>query len=121
VRLIGRDELKAKLDRGDDVKLVMVLGDRAFRIKHIPGSINIFAPQLPSPLLDRDDDIVVYCTNPSCIASIYAHDLLTARGFKRVRRYAGGVEEWEGAGYPTEGELGSSSTPIRGSEALKAA
>ena len=63
---------------------------RAFRLQHIPGSLHVFAPELPSPQLQRDDDIVVYCTNPACIASIYAYDLLVARGFRRVRRYAGG-------------------------------
>lgn len=39
-------ELKEKLDRGDDFKLVMVLGDWGFRAKHIPGSLNILAPDV---------------------------------------------------------------------------
>lgn len=34
-----------------------------------------------------------------------AGKLLDARGFKRVRRYAGGLEDWEDAGYPLEGRL----------------
>jgi rhodanese-related sulfurtransferase len=29
---------------------------------------------------------------------------LKARGYARVRRYAAGLEDWEGAGYPLEGE-----------------
>ena len=41
---ISRDELKAKLDRGDDFKLVFTLGDWAFQAKHIPGSLNISNP-----------------------------------------------------------------------------
>ena len=36
---IEREELKAKLDRGDDFKLVMALNDFAFRAMRIPGSI----------------------------------------------------------------------------------
>ena len=39
---ISREELKAKIDRGDDFKLVMVLGAWEYEAKHIPGSINIF-------------------------------------------------------------------------------
>jgi hypothetical protein len=35
------EELKKKLVRGDNFKLVNVLGEWAFDAKHIPGSINI--------------------------------------------------------------------------------
>ncbi len=41
MRLISRDELKAKLDRGDSFKLVMALGAWQFDAKHIPSSLNI--------------------------------------------------------------------------------
>ena len=33
---ISADELKAKIDRGDDFRLVMTLGVLAFQGKHIP-------------------------------------------------------------------------------------
>ena len=59
-RTIDRDELKAKLDRGDDFKLVMVLGEWGFRAKHIPGSLNLSSPDQVSQILDPDDEIVVY-------------------------------------------------------------
>ena len=59
-RTIDRDELKAKLDRGDDFKLVMVLGEWGFRAKHIPGSLNLTSPDLIATLLDPKDEIVVY-------------------------------------------------------------
>ena len=41
MKLISREELKEKLDRGDNFKLVNALGEWAFNAKHIPGSINI--------------------------------------------------------------------------------
>ena len=44
MELISRDELKEKMGRGDDFKLVMVLGEWAYRAKHIPGSINVTMP-----------------------------------------------------------------------------
>ena len=37
IRTISRDELKAKLDRGDDFKLIMALNRWAYDAKHIPG------------------------------------------------------------------------------------
>ncbi len=59
-RTIDRDELRAKLDRGDDFKLVMVMGEWGFRGKHIPGSINLHAIEDVPRLLNIHDDIVVY-------------------------------------------------------------
>jgi hypothetical protein len=37
--LISCEELKEKLGRGDDFKLVMVSGEWEYRAKHIPGSL----------------------------------------------------------------------------------
>ena len=102
--LISRDELKEKLDRGDDFKLAMVLGDWAFRAKRIPGSLNITSPELATKILDHEDEIVVYCSDEGCPASKYAFFLLERAGFKNVRRYAGGIADWEAAGYTLEGE-----------------
>ena len=103
--LISREELKDRLDRGDDFKLVMVLGEWAFHAKHIPGSINVFDQASARRQLDPGDDIVIYCSNPTCPASPYAFRLLEKAGFQHVRRYAGGLEDWEAAGLPLEGEL----------------
>ena len=105
MELIGREELNEKLDRGDDFKLVMVLGEWAYRAKHIPRSLHFDTIEEGLRALDREDDIVVYCSNPACVASIAAYKMLTENGYRNVRRYAGGLEDWEAAGYPLEGEL----------------
>lgn len=104
MNLISREELKEKLDRGDDFKLAMVLGDWAYRAKHIPGSLNITSPDAAAKELEPDDEIVIYCSDDGCPASKYAYQLLTTKGFKNVRRYAGGIADWEEAEYPLEGE-----------------
>jgi rhodanese-related sulfurtransferase len=105
MNLISREELKEKLDRGDDFKLVMALSDWAFQTKHIPGSINVSRPDQVQDNLDLNEEIVVYCANPVCTASVMAYHTLTSHGYKNVRRYAGGLEDWETAGYPLEGEM----------------
>ena len=104
MELITRDELKAKMDRGDRFKLVMTLSEWGFRAKHIPGSLSVTNPAQVAELLDPADEIVVYCSDEHCSASKYAYQLLTADGFQNVRRYAGGIEDWEGHGLPVEGE-----------------
>jgi rhodanese-related sulfurtransferase len=104
MKLITREELKQKLDNGDKFKLAMVLGDFAFRAKRIPGSINISTPEEAQKMLSLDDEIIVYCAGPKCIASVEVFYRLEAQGYKNIRRYAGGIEDWEEAGYPLEGE-----------------
>jgi rhodanese-related sulfurtransferase len=105
MKLIDREDLKASLDRGDDIKLVMVLSEWAFRAKHIPGSLNINMPEEALRQLRPEDDIVVYCANISCPASIFAYQMLERHGYQHVRRYAGGLEAWEEADYPLVGEM----------------
>ena len=105
MNLISGEELKQKLDRGDKFKLVNALGEWAFNAKHIPGSINISKIEDAKKRLGAGDEIIIYCSNPSCIASIIGYQLLTRMGYKNVRRYAGGIEEWQKAGYPLEGDF----------------
>jgi rhodanese-related sulfurtransferase len=110
MRLISRAELKDKMDGWEDLKLVFVLGEWQYRAKHIPGSLNLPCSlnlyRSPDALagLDREDEIVVYCSNQVCNASISAYNFLVRRGYKNVRRYAGGLLDWECAGFALEGE-----------------
>lgn len=103
MNIIGREELKEKLDRGDDFKLVMTLSEWAFEAQHIPGSINVTKPSDVTNHLDAEDEIVVYCSNEQCIASQVAYKILEGSGYKHISRYAGGLVDWEEAGYPLAG------------------
>jgi rhodanese-related sulfurtransferase len=55
--------------------------------------------------LSPEEEIVVYCSGPDCIASQAAYHMLVNSGYAHVRRFAGGLLEWEDAGYPLEGEM----------------
>lgn len=103
---VTRQQLQAELAEGRDIKLVMSLGTWAFQAQHIPGSLHFESPQAAFEALDLDDDIVVYCAGPSSAASVEAYRQLTARGYRHVRRYAGGIADWTGAGLPLEGHGG---------------
>ncbi len=104
IETISREALKGKLERGDRFKLVMVLGESAWRAKHIPGSLHFADPDSMLRALSPDEEIVVYCSGPSCMASAFAYWFLKNRGYRNVRRYAGGIEMWQAAGLPLEGE-----------------
>jgi 3-mercaptopyruvate sulfurtransferase SseA len=102
--LIGTQELKEKLDRGDTFKLVMTLGEWEYRTSHIPGSLRISTVAEALEALHPHDEIVLYDSGPPCTASRTACRMLKASGYERVRRYAGGLQEWDSVGYALEGE-----------------
>jgi rhodanese-related sulfurtransferase len=62
---IGRDELKAKIDQGDHIFLLEVLGPPYYRHSHLPGAVNLppgKADEIaPTLFPDKDAEIVLYC------------------------------------------------------------
>jgi rhodanese-related sulfurtransferase len=67
VKAISREELKAKLDRGERVTILEILPEAAYRYAHLPGAINMpkdkvreWAPKL---LPDKSAEIVTYCAS----------------------------------------------------------
>jgi rhodanese-related sulfurtransferase len=107
IRTIAREELKTKLDRGDDFKLIMALNRWAFDAKHIPGSIHFDRPDALYAAVKPDDEVVVYCSHVDCLSSVALYRDLVRRGYSNVRRYSGGLLDWEDAGLPLEGEFAS--------------
>jgi len=103
IRTVGREELKAKLDRGEDVKLIMALNRWAFDAKHIPGSVHFDTPDALYKTIRPDDEVIVYCSNVDCLSSVALYRDLVSRGYRNVRRYSGGLLDWEDSGLPLEG------------------
>jgi rhodanese-related sulfurtransferase len=69
VATISRDELKKKLDRGEDFLLVETLAPMAYQAQHLPRAINLPPDQVeslaPGLLPDKGAEIVVYCSTPT--------------------------------------------------------
>lgn len=69
VATTSRDELKLKLDRGEQFLLVETLPATAYHHAHLPGAINLPPDQVaqlaPTILPDKGAEIVVYCANPT--------------------------------------------------------
>jgi rhodanese-related sulfurtransferase len=94
VEAIGRDELMARLARGD-VVLVDVRPAEEFEAGHIDGAQSIPIAELRQRLEDlpSDREIVAYCRGPFCA---YAHEAvrtLRAEG-RAARRLEDGWPEW---------------------------
>ena len=72
--------------------------ERRARTGWIPGSMLV--RDVSELVLDRDDEIVVYCDCPNDASAAVMARTLKEQGYRRVRPLAGGVEAWKGAGLP---------------------
>ena len=76
----------------------------------VPGARNVPAEgdgaALPDGVLalPRDAVLVVYCEGGACQSSLALARKLHDAGFRDIRVFGGGWEEWQGAGLPEEGD-----------------
>jgi rhodanese-related sulfurtransferase len=101
---ITREELKKKLDGGEVFRLINCLDEWQFRAKRIPGSSLFESLKDALDTLDPKEEVVVYCSNSGCTASVLVYQQLSEHGFLNLKHYAGGIADWEDAGYPLEGD-----------------
>jgi 3-mercaptopyruvate sulfurtransferase SseA len=101
MNMISREELRRKLARGEELQLVMTLSAHAFAAKRIPTSQCFDTLEHALNELDPEQEVVVYCGSVYCASSIRAYYFLTRHGY-HVRRYEGGIADWEAAGYRLE-------------------
>jgi rhodanese-related sulfurtransferase len=104
---IGREELQAKMDRGDLFILLEVLAPRYYRHSHLPGALNLppgKAAEMASELVpDKNAEIVLYCWDAGWPTSPEAARELAAMGYTNVWEYREGKKAWIAAGLPVEG------------------
>jgi rhodanese-related sulfurtransferase len=66
-RTITREELKAKMDRGDNFVLVEALPEESYRRSHLPGARLMPMEQVKDLaghiIPDKGAEVVVYCMN----------------------------------------------------------
>jgi len=88
------EELKAKLDRNDEILILDVREPQEYQINRIPGSILIPLGDLPQRVqeLDGAREIIVHCKSGA--RSARALEFLKAAGFRRVRNLKGGILQW---------------------------
>jgi rhodanese-related sulfurtransferase len=64
VKIIDREALKEKMDRGDDFLLLEVLGEASYNREHLPGAIRYEGQdQVEALAPDRRAEIVAYCSS----------------------------------------------------------
>ena len=86
--------LKARLDRGDDVKIIDVREPHEYQINRIAGSTLIPLGDVPKRFRELDPDRLLVMQCRSGARSAKAADFLRSQGFKRVLNLKGGILAW---------------------------
>jgi molybdopterin/thiamine biosynthesis adenylyltransferase/rhodanese-related sulfurtransferase len=88
------DELKRRLDKGEQLFVLDVRNPEEFQICRIPGSTLIPLPQLPQRFeeLDKTREIIIHCK--SGMRSAKAQQFLRDKGFQKTRNLKGGILAW---------------------------
>lgn len=64
VETVTHEELKKKMDRGDEFVLVETASESAYRRAHLPGALNLEdMGEIPELLPDKSAEIITYCSN----------------------------------------------------------
>ena len=109
-RYITREELKTKMDRGEDFVLVGALSPQHYESSHLPGAVNLpyeLVDRAETMLPDRQAEVVVYCMGLDCATSEEEARVLKDMGYENVLHYAGGKQDWMQSGLPIEGRHGT--------------
>jgi len=97
--LLTAQELKKRLDRGDDLMVLDVREKDKWHDGHIKGALHIYAGHLEQHLdeIPEDRPIVVAC-NAGNHASLAA-SILRREGYREIYNLLGGMTAWQNAGY----------------------
>lgn len=103
VEPISCQELRQRIDAGEQLLVVDVRPTSEYEAGHIAGATSIPLEELADRLDDLDDnlEIVAYCRGPYCVLAPQAIEQLHRAG-RRARRLDVGFPEWRLAGLPTE-------------------
>lgn len=64
MKTISREDLKEKIDRGDEFVLLEVLSEASYGRAHLPGAIRFQDMNLiPDLVPDKNTEVVAYCSN----------------------------------------------------------
>ena len=106
IKIMTKEELKEKIDLGEEFKLVDVRDTPDYQNEHIVGAVHLLIAEMTQEKLDgmfdKDDLIITYSLDRDCPAKIIAAEKLVEFGYTYVLAYEGSWKEWKESGYPVE-------------------
>lgn len=104
IREVSIDEVKARLDQGDDFTLIDVREESEFAKGRLPKARHmgrgIIERDIEKAIPNLDADIVLYCGGG--YRSALSAESLQKMGYRNVKSMAGGWRGWTGKNLPTE-------------------
>ena len=91
---LSSTELKAELDRGENLVILDVREPQEYQINRIPGSILIPLGDLPKRYVELDPNAAIVSQCKSGVRSAKAQEILYSKGFTNVRNLTGGILGW---------------------------
>jgi rhodanese-related sulfurtransferase len=102
VRELSVDQVKARLDRGEQFQLIDVREESEWAKDHLPGAVHlgkgIIERDVEQRFPDPKTELVLYCGGG--YRSALAADNLQRMGYTNVISMDGGIREWREKGYP---------------------
>jgi rhodanese-related sulfurtransferase len=102
IREVSIDDVKARLDRGEQFLLVDVREESEYAKDHLPGAIHLGKGIIERDIEERvpelDTPLVLYCGGG--YRSALAADNLQKMGYTRVLSMDGGIRGWREKSFP---------------------
>jgi rhodanese-related sulfurtransferase len=102
VREVTVDDIKARMDRGENFLLVDVREESEYAKDHLPGAIHlgkgIIERDIEARVPELDAQLVLYCGGG--YRSALAADNLQKMGYTNVRSMDGGIRGWREKHFP---------------------
>ncbi len=102
VRETTVDDVKTRIDRGEQFVLIDVREESEYAKDHLPGSIHlgkgIIERDIETRVPDPNSLMILYCGGG--FRSALAADNLQKMGYKNVISMNGGIREWREKNYP---------------------
>lgn len=97
--VISLDEFQHIL-KINHTQIVDLRGAAEFKSGHVKGADNVFIGTLEKNLskINKDQQVVIHCQGGD--RSSIGYSLLTKHGFKNIKNYSGGINEWVNNGNP---------------------
>lgn len=96
---LSPEELKAKLEAGDDPQVIDVRQPRQFERGHLPGAENVPMTELPTRIdeIEFDDEVVVACQiGQASLQAVRLIESFEGAADSAVWSLEGGVDAWDG-------------------------
>ncbi|MFH1047149.1 MAG: rhodanese-like domain-containing protein [Patescibacteria group bacterium] len=110
IKEIDSNALKTKLDKGEKLLLIDLLGEKSYESLHLPQAISVdpsdgFVPRVTESVGgDLSQLVVVYGASFKDELSTRKVEELLLAGFTNVRDFKGGLKDWAAELLPFEGK-----------------